>query len=415
MSEKTEKITENKIMPRWLPVLAGVFIQLCLGIAYVWGVFQIRLESEFSWKPSDGTLAFALLLAMLTFGSMFGGVIAQKFSVRAAIIAGGIVMGGGFILASFAGETPWILWLGYGVIGGFGSGMAYTNVIAVCQRWFPDKRGLITGIIVAALGMSSVVFTPLTDLVIIPALGVMQTFALLGVIFIIICFLGSFFVKNPPEGYQPEGWTPPEAAAAKTNFTPGGVLKTPQFYMLVVAFMFANSAGFMVIPYAKTLAKSLVGAESTSLVPMIAVMIIGAFNSLGRIFWGFVSDKMGRKPVLIALMLLAAGSILLVPLSVHVGSLIFLIVAMALTGIMYGGFMGVFPALTADYYGPKNNGINYGMVMFGFSAGAVIFSYVASYFKHGLSIDLAAFIIGAVVSVIGAIIIMLLSSPKVKD
>ena len=177
---------------RWIPVIASIAIQMCLGTAYIWGIFQSFLiitaktpNALFNWPATYGTYAYALLLVVLTFGSVFGGRIQAKIKPRTVIILAGIIMGAGFCLVQFTTEAnPWFLWLTYGILGGFGMGMAYTTTIATCQKWFPDKRGFVTGIIVAALGAGGVIFSQFAAAVI-TNMGVLRTFTVLGVLFVI--------------------------------------------------------------------------------------------------------------------------------------------------------------------------------------------------------------------------------------
>lgn len=163
-----QKVNGNsKKYNRWIPVFAGIAIQLCLGTAYIWGVFQPEVVKVLNWSQKEAALTFSLLLGVLTFGSMVGGRIQDKLSPRPVLISGGLILALGFFLASLATPSvPWLLWITYGVIGGFGMGTTYTTTIAVCQKWFPDKRGLITGIIVSALGFGGIVFTPVARMLI---------------------------------------------------------------------------------------------------------------------------------------------------------------------------------------------------------------------------------------------------------
>ena len=172
---------------RWIPVVASIAIQLCLGTAYIWSVFQSYLiispstpDALFNWPASHGTLAYSLLLGLLTVGSTIGGKLQEKMKPGLVVVAAGIVLGSGFFLVRFITETtPWLLWLTYGILGGIGMGLAYTTTIACCQKWFPDKRGLVTGIIVSALGFGGLVFTPVAEMLI-ETYGVLNTFSILG-------------------------------------------------------------------------------------------------------------------------------------------------------------------------------------------------------------------------------------------
>ncbi len=406
---------------RWVPVMASIAIQICLGTAYIWSVFQSYLiitpstpNALFDWPATHGTLAYALLLGVLTVGSTIGGRIQDRMkNPRPVIMAGGIILGIGFFLAQFTTQaTPWLLWLTYGILGGFGMGMVYTTTIAICQKWFPDKRGLVTGIIVSALGFGGLVFTPVAEALIIRNGGndVLSTFAILGIIFIIVSVVGSFFIKNPPEGYKPEGWTPPKPkdGVILQNFQPMEVLKTPQFYMVTLALMCATAAGSMMIPMAKILGLQ-PDSGLTKEAAVAGVMIIAGCNSFGRLFWGWVSDKLGRRNTLLLLLVITAVSIILMTF-VKAYLMLFII---AVIGFSYGGYLGVFPALSADFWGTKNAAQNYGMVLLGFGVGAVASSYIIAHFSATKEFS-KAFLIAGIVAAVGFVIILLLKAPKRK-
>jgi OFA family oxalate/formate antiporter-like MFS transporter len=406
---------------RWVPVMASIAIQICLGTAYIWSVFQSYLiitpstpNALFNWPATHGTLAYALLLGVLTIGSTIGGRIQDRMkNPRPVIITGGIVLGIGFFLAQFTTQaTPWLLWLTYGILGGFGMGMVYTTTIAICQKWFPDKRGFVTGVIVSALGFGGLVFTPVAEALIKRngANDVLSTFGILGIIFIIVSVVGAFFIKNPPEGYKPEGWTPPKPkdGVILQNFKPMEVLKTPQFYMVTLALMCATAAGSMMIPMAKILGLQ-PDSGLTKEAAVAGVMIIAGCNSFGRLFWGWVSDKLGRRYTLLLLLVITAVSIILMTF-VKAYLMLFII---AVIGFSYGGYLGVFPALSADYWGTKNAAQNYGMVLLGFGAGAVASSYIIAHFSATKEFS-KAFLIAGIVSAVGFVIVLLLKAPKQK-
>lgn len=415
-----ETISQKKAN-RWIPVIASIAIQLCLGTAYIWSVFQNGIAGRlFGGNNASAGLTFSLLLGVLTFGSTIGGMLQDKFSPKPVIIGGGIILGAGFMLASLTtAAAPWMLWVTYGVLGGFGMGTIYSTTIACCQKWFPDKRGFITGMIVAALGFGGVVFTPIAELLIrrlgngVAGAGELGTFLWLGIIFVIVCVIGAFFVKNPPQGYKPDGWNPPErkkGAAALEDFAPREVVRTPQFYMVTGTLMLACMAGLMMIGFAKPIAvaKGLGGAAA------VGVMIISIFNSCGRLFWGWVSDRMGRKNTI--LMLLIATAVAIPFVNMAGGYWIFALIA--LIGLFYGGFLGVFPALTADFFGTRNMGMNYGMVLLGFGVGAVASSYIAGHFKNiaanDINLMLPAFLIASAAAVLGAALMFFVKPPKHK-
>jgi MFS transporter, OFA family, oxalate/formate antiporter len=410
---------------RWIPVIACVIVQFCLGTAYIWSVFQSGIATKiFGGDNAAAALTFSLLLGVLTVGSTIGGRLQDRIGPRPIVMWGGLVLGVGFILASFTtSRTPWLLWLTYGVVGGFGMGMIYSTVIACCQKWFPDKRGLITGIIVSALGFGGVIFTPVARMLI-ARVGELRTFAWLGGIFVAVCVGMSFLIRNPVPGWTPAGWTP---KASKHNIVhqdipPLAMLRTPQFYIVTITLALACMAGLMMIGFASPIA---VAKGLTARVAALGVMIISIFNSAGRLFWGWVSDHWGRKRTVLLLLAVTAGIILLV----NWASGYTILALIAVVGFSYGGFLGTFPAITADFWGPKNMGVNYGIVLLGFGIGAIASSYIAGYYKNLAAVtevvdgvkkvvgtDLGrmqpAFIIASAAAVAGIVLMALLRPPR---
>jgi OFA family oxalate/formate antiporter-like MFS transporter len=405
---------------RWVPVAASVAIQICLGTAYIWSVFQNGIAAGlFGGDNTKAGLAFSLLLATLTVGSTLSGFLQKWFKIKTIIISGGIVLGLGFILASMVKPgAPWLLWLTYGVMGGIGMGLTYSTTIAVSQKWYPDKRGLITGIIVASLGLGGVIFTPVVEALIktfatgVPGSGELKSFMVLGFIFLVVCTTGGFFIMDPPKGYKPEGWIPKiNPSISNINLSPKQMFKTYQFYIIIASFLLACMGGLMMINFAKPIAIAKGMAQAAA----VGVIIISLFNSIGRLFWGWVSDKLGRKKTIIILLLGTAVFSMFVNLAT--GYFIFIIIG--LIGFFYGGFLSNYPALTADYFGPKYMAFNYGVVLLGFGVGAVVSSYIAGYFKNLASSDISrmfpAFIIASVAAVIGIVLICFLKPVKHKD
>ncbi len=401
---------------RVIPVIAAIAIQLCLGTAYVWSLFQNGIaKSIFGGDNAAAGLTFSLLLATLSVGSTIGGRLAGRFGPRNTVIAGGLILALGFASASFVTPAaPWLLWVTYGVLGGVGMGFTYSTTIACAQKWFPDKRGFITGIIVASLGFGGVLFTPLIETLISrfggTGRGETPTFLVLAGIFAVVCTIGGWFVQDPPKGYLPAGYVPPAAGSphAGRDYTPGEVLRLPQFYMLTATLMLACMGGLMMIGFAKPIAIAKGMAETAT----VGVLVISLFNSFGRLFWGWASDKLGRRNTIIVL--LAGTALLSLLVNVATGYLIYVLIGFI--GLFYGGFLSTFPAFTADLFGSRHMATNYGMVLIGFGIGAVVSSYIAGYYKNIAAKDInlmfPAFVIAAIAAAVGIVLILAVKKPQ---
>ena len=400
-------------------VCAAVAIQLALGIAYIWSVFQTGVaDSIFRGDNAAAGLTFSLLIAVMCVGSAIGGRLVARYSTAPVVFAGGLIASLGFFVASFVtADCAWLLWITYGAMGGFGIGFSYSTTIACAQRWYPHKRGLVTGIIVSALGFGGVVFTPIVEHVISAfggtGVGEPKAFMVLGAIFLVVCSVGSLFIKDAPEGYLANAATPNSATPVQKtvkNVTTLEMLKTPQFYLLTITLLFACMGGLMMIGFAKPIAVAKGLAETAT----IGVLVISMFNSIGRLFWGAMSDKLGRINTLILLLSITAVLSLLV--NSANGYWIYLLIACI--GFSYGGLLSTFPALTADLFGAKHMAINYGIVLLGFGAGAIISSQIAGYYKNMASSDISlmfpAFVIASCCAVAG-IAMMLILKKMCKD
>ena len=395
------------------PIAASIAIQLCLGIAYIWSVFQTGVaNSIFGGDNAAASLAFSLLLSTLTVGSVIGGKLAARYSTRTIVIIGGVILSAGFLLASFASaRLPWILWVGYGVMGGTGMGFTYSTTIACAQKWFPDKKGFVTGLIVSALGFGGVVFTPIIEQLIKgfggQGVGEPRTFMVLAGIFLVVCTVGALFLKNPPADFMRTA-AKNGAVVEDRSLAPGRVLRDVRFYIMVTSMALACMGGLMMIGFAKPIAVAK-GLASTA---TVGVLVISMCNSLGRLCWGIVSDRLGRKRTIIVL-LVGSGA-----MSMLVGSVggYWIYALIGFIGFFYGGFLSTFPSLTADLFGPKHMATNNGMVLLGFGVGAVASSYIAGYYKNvgaqDISLMMPAFFIAAGCAAVGVVLMLLLKAPK---
>jgi len=400
----------QRVMNRWLVVVGALLIQVSLGAVYIWSVFQTPLKARFTgWTETQVTLPAQLVLACFALAVILGGRFQDRAGPRLVATLGGLVLGVGLILARFTGSfssTAALLWLllTFSVLGGAGIGMAYVCPIAACVKWFPDKRGLITGLAVAGFGAGAFFFAPLAKALILGghyellgaklfklrALGVFNTFLTLGIIFLIAILIGAQLLRNPPAGYRPAGWKPPPTApgaAGRLDFSPAQMLRTPQFWLLWITYFAGCTAGLQVIMKASPVWQSFaiaplappVDAQTFSAISAagaMAVSILAIFNSLGRIFWGKVSDSLGRKTTLVIMFLLCGVAMLLLN-SFRVYPLY--LVGICAVGLCFGGYLALYPAVTADFYGTRHLGVNYGWMFTAYGAGGLLGPFLAAW------------------------------------
>jgi MFS transporter, OFA family, oxalate/formate antiporter len=347
-------------MERWWIALAGVLLQMALGAVYAWSVFRIPLAKQFHWTISQVTLTFTIAIFVLGFASFFGGLWLKKVGPRVVAMTGGVCYGVGVFLASFSSNGLWWLYLTYGVIGGLGLGLGYIVPVAVMLNWFPDKRGLMTGVAVGGFGAGALVTAPIAAHLI-QVVGVLRTFAYLGIVYLIVTVVAGYFMRNPPQGWAPEGWAPkPKLASqrAANNFTLAEALKTWQWWALWMLLFLNTSAGISVISQEAPLFQELAGVTAVVAGGMVGGVSIG--NGVGRVFWAWVSDLITRKATFLVVFLLQVGLFWLLPSlrSVAIISVVTFLILMC-----YGGGFGTMPAFAADYFGPLNAGSIYGLML----------------------------------------------------
>ncbi len=356
---------------RWWRVVGGLMMNIALGTLYAWSVFVAPLEKEFGWKRADTSMVFTIAVVVFALTFIVAGRLQDKFGPFWVSLTGAILVSLGFFLCTFTHSLTY-LFVCFGVIGGLGNGFGYATPIPVMAKWFPDKRGLAVGLAVGGYGAGSALFGPLANLKLIPAYGVHTTFMILGAIFLVMTVIGAFLLKNPPAGYKPAGWTP-APATAKTSattqeFTPGEVLRTPAFYFMWIAYALGTSAGLMVISQLVPFAKS-VHVSSAALATM-GLVVGAAGNASGRILSGWMSDALGRLNVL---RLMIAVSMISMPLLYLAGSTVsFLYVMVFIVYWCYGTQLSVNASATADFFGAKNAGMNYGMLFTAWGVAGII-------------------------------------------
>ena len=361
---------------RWLLVAGGLLLQFSIGAVYAWSVFSKALQDEDKapdWALSkvEASLPFTITIAMIFVGTYIGGRIQDKRGPRVVALAGGVIYAIGIIVAAFSrgSDQLWLLIAGYGVISGFGLGVAYIVPIAMLQKWFPDKKGLITGLAVGGFGFGAVLTSPVAQWLISkdPAQPT-KSFLWLGIAYLVMSLAGAAVFKNPPEGYTVPGY---EAAASggegAKEFDQGEALRTPQWYLLTAILTLNVSAGIALISVAASSAEGIAGYSSAAAATAVGVLAI--FNGGGRIVWAAASDYIGRMPSFAAMLGLQGVCLLILP---HAGNAALWAALAAVIYLCYGGGFGTMPATAGDFFGVKNAGAIYGLMLIGWSLGGVI-------------------------------------------
>jgi OFA family oxalate/formate antiporter-like MFS transporter len=355
---------------RWLIAVAAVVMQVCLGAAYGWSVFVQPLVSTTGWTLTQVSLNFTLAIAFLGVGTIIGGLWQDRVGPRPVATVAGVTYGIGYLLAGWfaARQSLWGMYFSYGLVGGIGMGMGYITPVATITKWFPDRRGLMTGVAVAGYGAGALIMSPFAARSIVSR-GVPATFEILGVVYLVLVVAAAQFYCNPPAGWRPAGWQPSGTvakAASTYDFTVGEAMRTPQFWMLWLMLFLNVSAGIMIISQASPMAQQLVHMTPIAAASMVG--LISIFNAAGRVFWAWVSDYLGRARVYLLLYVIQAVVFFILP---QLSSVALFSAAFAVIGLCYGGGFGTMPSFTADFFGSKFMGGIYGWILLAWGAGAI--------------------------------------------
>jgi MFS transporter, OFA family, oxalate/formate antiporter len=367
---------------RWLLVAAGLLLQFSIGAVYAWSVFGGALEAAQPWQLSkvQASLPFTVTIGMIFLGSFIGGRLQDARGPRIVALAGGVIYAVGILLASLTNGDGdyWLLILGYGVISGFGLGFAYIVPIAMLQKWFPDKKGLITGLAVGGFGFGAVLTSPVAQWLIDRSPDdPTSAFLPLGIAYLVMSLIGASVFRNPPDGYAVPGFEPAggkgEGSDVGKEYTQGEALRAPQWYLLTAILTLSVSAGISLISQAKLSAADVAGYSVTSAATLVGVLAI--FNGAGRIVWAAISDYIGRMKTFAAILVLQGVCLILLP---HASNEALFAVLAAIVYLCYGGTFGTMPATAGDFFGIRFAGAIYGLMLIGWSLGGIIGPIIAS-------------------------------------
>ncbi len=346
---------------RWLIAVAGFSVIVCLGVAYSWGIFLLPISEEFGWKRGSVSLAVSLLLLVFSVFMVVGGILEKRYGPKITSLLGGLLVCTGWVSASFTQSLLW-LYLSYGVISGIGTGLSYLPSISSGIKWFPDKKGLITGIIIFGFGFGSAFLAPLGTKLI-EVYGWRSTMLIYGIGLGTIIILASSLFKNPPAD-----WSPPPAKNSRKienvpDFTPTEMLKRRSFWIIFSTYFLSMVAGMMVVGH---IIPFMEDGGYSSMQSALGITTLSLFNGAGRIGCGALSDRIGaRRSILLLFAVIAAATLLLSRMPAP----LLLYGTAGVIGFCFGGFLAVYPAATCDYFGIEHFGINYGLVFIGYGAG----------------------------------------------
>lgn len=386
---------------RYVVVIAAVVIMLCLGVAYSWGVFVKPIETEMGWSRAQISLAVSILLLVFSAFMPIGGFIEKKIGASKTVTIAGVLMSIAWIGGSFA-QTPLFLYVFYGLIGGMATGLSYIPSVACGIKWYPYKKGLITGIIIFGFGFGSAIVSPLMAKLI-QIIGWRSAMLWSGIVFGLLIIVCARFLKQPKliaKGPSAQS-DPPQI-----SFSPLDMLRTSTFWVLFVTYCLAMVAGMMTIGHVVACASD---RGLSVMHGALALTILSIFNGLGRVLAGYMSDRLGGKNILIALFItIAVGMLLFASVK---GVALFYVLA-ALIGLCFGGFLAVYPPLTVHYFGSEHFSVNYGLVFIGYGSGCFAGPVMAGWI-YDISDDYTlAFYSAVVLSVLGAAIVkMFLRAP----
>lgn len=393
---------------RWAIAAAGVVMQIALGAVYAWSVFRIPLTKQFGWTISQVTLTFTIAILVLGFASFVGGLWMRRVGPRKVAIAAGICYGAGVFLASFSGHHLWWLYLSYGLLGGMGLGLGYIVPVATLVKWFPDRRGMITGIAVAGFGAGALITAPIASRLIL-SVGVLKTFSILGIAYFIAVTGSAFFMKDPPAAYRPEGWSPTAAQQKQRSareYTLREALGSWQWYALWALLFLNTSAGISIISQAAPMAQEITGVTAAIAAGMVGIISIA--NGAGRFLWAWLSDAMGRRWVFLIMFLVQVVVFWLMP-RVHsfpaFTAMAFIIL------LCYGGGFGTMPAFAADYFGAENVGSVYGLMLTAWGFAGVFGPLLIAYIRQDTGRYTEALYVIAGVMLVSAVIPLIVRPP----
>ncbi len=393
---------------RWLFVVLGLIMNVCLGAVYAYSIFLGPVRKEFpDISAFQANLPFMVFLAFFAILMFFGGRVMEKLGPRKLGIIGGIIVGLGWFLAAYA-PNIWVLVLTYGVIAGSGVGLVYGCPVTMGAKWFPDKKGLAVGLMLAGFGGSALITGKIAN-ALIPAYGLSSTFMYFGVAFGVILIVVSLPFRFPAAGWVPAGWKPAAGTVASIDFEPGEMVKTGTFWGLFLCFIIGAVAGLMAIGISKPVGNEIIKISGETAATLVGVFAI--FNAVGRPLFGFLTDKITpRNAAIINLLIILVVSVVMI--MAKEGDTTLYIASFIGFWLCLGGWLAIAPAATATFFGMKSYARNYGVVFFAYGIGAIVGGIISGQAKDVFGTYTYAFYPTAVLALVGLVLaISLLKTP----
>ncbi|AGL03074.1 L-lactate MFS transporter [Desulfoscipio gibsoniae] len=395
----------------WQITFAGTGINLALGVLYSWSVFAAALIDQYGWTKTESSIPYTLACVIFAICMVPAGRWLDKSGPRVVATVAAFLCGSGMVVAGLSQSVGFVA-VGFGLLVGAAMGFGYAAPTPAAVKWFqPHKKGQIAGLVVAGFGLASVYIAPMTNYFL-ATFGVSRTFFIEGIMFfVVIVVLAQFLAFPPTQNFVPFGGPPPASTAkaassyTKRDYTPGEMVKTPQFYQLWLMFCFAASAGLLIIGHLAKISQIQGGINwGFALVAVLAIA-----NASGRILAGFISDRLGRTNTM--LLVFSIQAINMFAFSYY-SSAPLLLLGSILTGLAYGSLLTLFPSATYDFFGMKNSGVNYGMVFTAWGAAALIGPIIAGQVADATGGYGASYLISGALLLVAALITFFTKAPQ---
>ncbi len=396
-----ERTVAKPTFNRWLIPPCALATHLCIGQAYALSVFNLPLTRQLGitkslpddWKLTELGWIFTIAIVFLGASAAVFGKWVQSSGPRKSGVAAAVLWGLGFLVGALGIERHdiWLIYLGYGVLGGCGLGIGYITPVATLISWFPDRRGMATGMAIMGFGGGALIASPLSVMLMHhfaspTSTGVAETWVVLGLVYLAFMLGGAFGYRVPAPGWRPAGWTLPEpkrgALYTLRNVTPGAALRTPQFWLMWVVLCLNVTAGIGVLGQASAMIQEVFKGKITAGAAAGFVGLLSLFNMGGRFFWASLSDRIGRKPTYAVFFVLGTIVYALVPLTGSIGSVVLFVAAFCIIISMYGGGFSTIPAYIADVFGTKYVSAVHGLILTAWSAAGVFGPVLVNYIRE---------------------------------